>query len=117
MKSFKNLKIWQKSFSLVTVVYKLLEKMPKEEIYGLSSQIKRSAVSVPSNIAEGWGRGSNKSFANFLRISKASLFELETQLLLVKELKQIEIDQEIFLNNEEIGKMINGLIKKIEKTT
>ena len=89
--------------------------MPKEEVFGLSSQIKRSAVSVPSNIAEGWGRGSNKSFVNFLRISRASLFELETQLLIVKELKYIEIEQELFLKIEEIGKMINGLVNKIEK--
>ena len=69
--------------------------MPANETYGLTSQIKRSAVSIPSNIAEGFGRQSQKSFAQYLKISRGSLFELETQLLLVKEIKLIEIEDEI----------------------
>ncbi len=89
--------------------------MPKDEVFGLTSQIKRSAVSIPSNIAEGWGRGTDKSFINFLRIAKGSLYEMETQLLIVKELDLTEINLEIFSTIEEIGRMINGLIKSIEK--
>lgn len=95
MNSYKELIVWKRSFSLVTRIYKHLQKMPANETYGLTSQIKRSAVSIPSNIAEGFGRQSQKSFAQYLKISRGSLFELETQLLLVKEIKLIEIEDEI----------------------
>ena len=76
MKNFKNLKVWQKGIELVINVYKDSMKFPKEELYGLTSQIRRSAVSIPSNIAEGSGRNSDKEFNRFLDISLGSSFEL-----------------------------------------
>lgn len=89
--------------------------MPANETYGLTSQLKRCAVSVPSNIAEGYGRQSQKSFAQYLKISRGSLFELETQLLLVQEIKLIKIEEDIFKDINEIAKMLNAFIKKIEQ--
>lgn len=86
MKNFKNLKVWQNGIELVVDVYKRLESFPKEEIYGLTGQIKRSSVSIPSNIAEGSGRGSNKDFNRFLDIALGSSFELETQLIIANKL-------------------------------
>ena len=77
---YKNLIVWQKSMQLVTEAYTIVSKLPKEEIYVLSDQIRRSAVSIPSNIAEGHGRNTEKEFKQFLSIAKASTQELETQL-------------------------------------
>lgn len=114
MGSYKELIVWQKSFALVLEIYSLLKDMPSDEKFGLTSQIRRCSVSVPSNIAEGFGRQSQKSFSQFLKISRGSLFELETQLLLTKELKMIAIDDEVFASIEEISKMLNSFIKKIE---
>lgn len=114
VKSYKELIVWQKSFNLVLSIYSIMRDMPSDEKFGLTSQIKRSAVSVPSNIAEGFGRKSQKSFSQFLKISRGSLLELETQLLITKELKLIEINSDIFLKIEEISKMLNSLINKID---
>ena len=84
MHNFKDLRVWQKSIQLTTDIYKLLASFPTDEKFGLISQLKRSAVSVPSNIAEGAGRNSNKEFNHFLSISLGSLFELKTQLIISK---------------------------------
>ena len=113
-RSYKDLIVWQKSVDLVKLVYSLIEVFPTDEKFGLTTQIKRSAISIPSNIAEGWGRESSKSNIQFLKISRGSLFELETQLILAKELDFIKSDQNVELLIEEIGKMLNGLIKSIE---
>ncbi len=113
--TYKDLIVWQKSMNLVKEIYLLAKSFPKTEEYGLSSQIKRSAISVPSNIAEGWGRNSSKSYTHFLKIARGSLFELETQLLIAKDLQFIN---DISTTNGliiEIGKMLNSLIKTIEK--
>jgi four helix bundle protein len=91
MKSYKDLLIWQRSRTLVVTVYKVVSKFPKEELFALTSQIKRCSISVPSNIAEGWGRDTNKNFINFLNIAKGSLYELETQLIIAADLKYIEL--------------------------
>ena len=80
VKSHKDLKVWQESMDLVIQIYKLVENFPKHEIYGLSSQIRRAAVSIPSNIAEGAGRSGEKEFIRFLYIALGSLSEVETQL-------------------------------------
>lgn len=114
IKSHKDLKVWQKSFDLVLLIYTIMKEMPSDEKFGLTSQIKRCAVSVPSNIAEGFGRKSQKSFSQFLKISRGSLLELDTQLLITKELKLIEINTDIFTKIEEISKMLNSLINKID---
>ncbi|MGB3776310.1 MAG: four helix bundle protein [Leeuwenhoekiella sp.] len=84
MNYFKELKVWQKSVELVSQIYSSTKSFPKNKIYGLTSQIRRSAVSIPSNIAEGCGRKTSKDFKNFLSIALGSAFELETQLLIAK---------------------------------
>lgn len=88
--------------------------MPNDEQYGLTSQIKKSSISIPSNIAEGWGRESSKSNIQFLKIAKGSLYELETQVILAIELGFISENKVINTLIAEIGKMLNGLIKSIE---
>lgn len=90
IKSYKDLIVWQKSIRLVSEIYKISKKFPVEERYGLTSQIQRAAVSVPSNIAEGRGRRSRKDFVQFLYFSLGSLAELDTQLIIAKELSYIE---------------------------
>ena len=100
MNYFKELKVWQKAIDLVTEIYTKSQEFPKEELYGLTSQIRRSAVSIPSNIAEGCGRKTNKDFANFLGISLGSAFELETQLIIAKNLNFMNSDDFKILENE-----------------
>ncbi len=110
--SFKDLTVWQKSFDLVLNVYKLTDGLPKIELYGLSDQMKRSATSIPSNIAEGSKRGSRKDFKQFVRVAYGSSAELETQLLLAKELYNVDISN-LISNLSDIQKMLSGLIKKL----
>ncbi len=85
-KGFKGLTVWQKAYALTLDIYKVSKKFPKEEIYGLSSQLRRAAVSIPANIAEGYERNHRKEYVQFLFVSKGSLGEVETQLLLAKDL-------------------------------
>ena len=112
MKTHKDLEVWKKSIELVTEIYQITKDFPKEEIYGLTSQIKRSAVSVPSNIAEGAARQSNKEYIQFLYIALGSLMELDTQLVIAKNINFV--DEEMLSNIDDkietIGKMLNGLI-------
>ena len=115
-KSYKDLIVWRKSIQLVKTVYMVAECLPEKEKYGLVSQMTRSAVSVPSNIAEGWGRNSKGNYIQFLRIANGSLCELETQLLIANELNFVKEDatKESFMLLEEVSKMIKGLIDSIE---
>ena len=116
VKSHKDLIVWQKAIELVLSVYTISKRFPKEEAFGLTSQVRRACVSVPSNIAEGWGRGSTKSYLQFLRISRGSLSEVETQLTIACKLDYISTEQDRKLNSEisEISKMLNSLIRKLE---
>lgn len=119
IKSYKDLLIWQKGFQIVVATYKLTKAFPQEELFALTSQIKRASVSIPSNIAEGYGRNTDKSFSHFIDISRGSLYELETQLLIAKELEFIK-DLEMFnhvisLINEE-SKMINAFYNSVSKS-
>ena len=115
LKSYKELVVWQKSITLVKEIYKITSTLPENEKFGLISQMRRASVSIPSNIAEGWGRLSRKNYIQFLRISRGSLFELETQILITKELNYIS-DSEIIENLIiEISKMLNSLIRKLEE--
>jgi len=117
MKDFKKLKVWQNGIRLVVDIYKTSKNFPTEELYGLTSQIRRSAVSVPSNIAEGSGRNSDKKFNRFLNISLGSSFELETQIIIAHELEflsNIEFDN-LTEKVQEEQKMINGLQKSLNK--
>lgn len=114
--NYKNLLIWQRSMTLVEMVYVITKSLPKNETFNLTSQINRSCVSVPSNIAEGSSRSGEKDFIQFLKVSRGSLFELETQLILVRNLYKIKVDKELG-EIEEIGKMISTLIKRLSEKT
>jgi four helix bundle protein len=117
VKSYKELLIWQKGIKIVVLVYKLTKYFPKDEIYALTSQLKRASVSVPSNIAEGFGRQTDKSFNHFLNIARGSLNEIETQLIIGKELGFITDDNlitEIMSLIEEESKMINAFAKNLK---
>ncbi len=113
IKSHKDLKVWQESMELVIQIYKISEGFPDHEIYGLSSQIRRAAVSIPSNIAEGAGRKSNKEFMRFLYISLGSLSEVETQLEISQRLGYINDNEIINKKIYFIRNMISGLIKRL----
>lgn len=116
MKDFKKLKVWQKAHNLTLLVYKITRKFPKEELYGLTSQIRRAASSIPANIAEGSGRGGDADFARFLQIAMGSASELEYRLLLAHDLNMIERHTfEIFTDNTtEVKQMLTSLIKKLK---
>ena len=117
IKSYKDLLIWKKGITIVKLVYQLVKTFPQEEMYALSSQLKRASVSIPSNIAEGYGRNTDKSFSYFLDIARGSLFEIETQLIIAKELGFItdeKIYQELLNQIEEESKMINAFSKKLK---
>lgn len=118
MYNYKELIVWQKSMNLVELVYKATANFPSEEKFGLTSQIRRSAVSIPSNIAEGSGRNSNNSFRHFLEISNGSINELKTQLEISERLDFISGQklQPILNLCAEVQKMIYTLIKKYTKT-
>lgn len=119
MKSYKDLEVWQKSISLVKEIYILTKLLPREEIYGLVSQMRRAAVSIPSNIAEGQPKVSGKEFLRFLEIAYGSLAELETQLIICKELGFLSSVQTKTVDGKiaELGRMINGLSGAIAKST
>lgn len=117
MHNYKELKVWQKARELVKFIYELTNKYPKEEIYTLTSQIRRAVISIPSNIAEGAGHFSNKQFSRFLEIAYASSCELDTQVILSFDLNFINQDE---LKNsglyiDEVQKMLSGLIKSLER--
>jgi len=115
MDSFHELAVWQKAMDLVERIYSLTKSFPSEEKYSLISQIQRSAVSIPSNIAEGWGRSSTLEYLHFLKIARGSLYELETQIFIAERLKYITDTQTSDLVDkiEIIGKMLNNLIKSL----
>ncbi len=111
--SYKDLIVWQKAFELAKNVYKTTSNLPKEEVYGLQLQIRRSSVSIVSNIAEGVNRKTRKDYAHFLQMSFGSVSELETQMLLCRDLYGINIITDLDLLME-VSKMLRSLIKKLE---
>lgn len=110
--SFRDMTVWQKSFKLAKNIYKLSEKLPSSERYGLRSQIQRSAVSIPSNIAEGQQRNNTGEFKQFLGIARGSAAELETQLLLTREVYSLDVVEELKLLDE-IQRMLKTLLIKL----
>jgi len=114
--SYKELIVWQKSIDLVTNVYKLTEKFPKEEMYGLTSQMRRCAISIPSNIAEGRRRGTRADYIHFLRMSYGSGAELETQLEISKKLSKTKLLNYNEVDNllGEVMRMLNVMISKLQ---
>lgn len=117
VKSYKDLVVWQKAMILVSAVYKLTRTFPDTERFGLTSQIQRAAVSIPSNIAEGQGRLATKEFRQFLGVARGSLKELETQLLISIDLGYTSEDQTSACLDlaDQVGRMLNALIKALDR--
>ncbi len=115
--NFLELKIWQKSMDLSKKLFVLTKSFPSEEKFSLTSQINRASISVPSNIAEGTSRSSNKDFSRFLQIALGSCFEIETQLILARDFQYVSIEdsQELIKLTKEIQKMIKGFIHSLDK--
>jgi four helix bundle protein len=115
IKTYKDLIVWQRSIDFVEKIYKLTDNLPTKECFGLISQMRRAAVSIPSNIAEGYGRQSTGNYAQFLSIARGSLFELETQIEICIRLKYIHEEDSAKLTAEsvEISKMLTSLISKL----
>ncbi|MBI5138461.1 MAG: four helix bundle protein [Candidatus Vogelbacteria bacterium] len=114
--SYKNLIVWQKSMEVVSFVYSLTRKFPREEIFGITSQMRRSAVSIPSNIAEGSRRGSRKDYRNFMLIAYGSGAELETQLEISKREKFANLEACLKIENllDEVMRMLNKIVHELE---
>ena len=113
VRTYKELVARHKGMALVKAIYALVTQFPKVEQYRLVDQLTRAAVSVPSNIAEGFGRVANKDFAHFLSQARGSLFEVETQLLIAKDLGFVgDVEPELELSSE-LGRILNGLIRKL----
>ena len=117
MRNFKQLKIWQKGFDIAVKSFKLINTFPKEEKFGISLQVTKSAVSIPSNIAEGSSRTSEKDYSRFIEISLGSSFELETQLLIAKAVNfgNSELGNEILRDLDEEEKMLISFMNKLNK--
>ena len=109
--TYRDLKVWQKSIDLAERIYRLTAAFPASEMYGLSSQMRRAAVSIPSNIAEGWGRRSRKDYGRFVLVARGSNDELQTQLVIAGRLEFCTAQQfeEVNALSDEIGKMLSGL--------
>lgn len=119
IRKYQNLKVWEKATQLVLEVYALTKAFPKDEMYGLTSQVRRAVISIPSNIAEGSERRSDKDFIRFLHMASASLAEVETQIFIAMKLNYLEERAylELLQSSAEIGKMIHGLISGLEAKT
>lgn len=115
VKNFKELKMWQKGIEIVKDIYALTNRFTKEEMFGLTSQMRRSAISIPSNIAEGFKRSHNKEYKQFLHITLGSLAELETQLIIAKELGFIEENEmdNIVEKIDHVSRMVSSYAKKL----
>ncbi|MBR9986894.1 MAG: four helix bundle protein [Desulfosarcina sp.] len=116
LKNYKELKVWQKSYKLCLHVYKITKRFPKDEMYGLTSQIRRSAVSIPSNIAEGYGRKTTIEYVRFLYIAYGSVCELETQTMISADLGYVEKERLQELRGEigDVERMLKAMIKSLE---
>ena len=114
--SFKDLEIWQRSIGLVEEIYRITKSFPQEETYGLSSQLRRAAISIPSNIAEGFARSSEKEYKQFLYVSLGSCAEVSTQITIADRLGYLKQEKADVLSDEveQISKMTMGLIKKLK---
>lgn len=115
MKDFRQLKVWEKSHQLALAIYKETKKFPKEELYGLTSQIRRASMSIPTNIAEGCGRNTDREFARFLQIAMGSASETEYQLILARDLEFLpkETHEKFHTDVEEVKRMLASLLKTL----
>ena len=119
LKSYKELNVWQKAYQLCIAIYKITKDFPKEEIYGLTSQMRRTAVSIPANIAEGYGRRSTQDYLRFLHIAMSSNYELQTLLEIAYNLKYLPMDsfKDAFEKSRELERMLSSLIMKISRNS
>ena len=115
VKSYRELIVWQKAMELATEVYDLVKLLPREETYALGDQMRRAAVSIPSNIAEGYGRSSKKDYANFLTMARGSAYEVETQILLCNRINLLSTSQvaPALQILTEITRMVNAMLAKL----
>ena len=118
VKSYQDLLVWQKSVDLVTEIYRVTNTFPREETFGLTSQLRRSAISIPSNIAEGQGRATKGEFIQFLATARGSLFELKTQMLIASKLSYLTAERaaELTMQADRVGQLLNGLIRALGGT-
>jgi four helix bundle protein len=116
IRNYQDLIAWQKAMDLVEKVYQLTKMFPKDELYGLTNQVRRASVSIPSNIAEGQGRRTDKEYANFLSIARGSLNEVETQFLIAERLHYVEKEavQALFSLSAEVCRLIHGLMNVLK---
>ncbi len=116
-KSYRDLVAWQKAMELVIAVYQMSASFPREELYGLTSQLRRAAVSIPSNIADGQGRHGRVEFRHFLRQASGSLMELETQAIIAERLQYVspECVNGVLERSAEVGRVLNGLISSLDR--
>jgi len=116
IQSYRDLKVWQQGMDLTEVCYRITRQFPKDELYGMTAQIRRAAVSVPANIAKGHGRNSRGDYAHFLRVAQGSLKELETPLLLAQRIGLTieKVVEPIVSKCDTLGKMLRALIRALE---
>ena len=114
---YTDLKVWQAAMDLTDAIYSASDTFPKHEAFGLTSQIRRAAVSIPSNIAEGWGRGQTGEYLQFLRYSRGSLYEVETQIRIAERRGYVPSDtvRDILGATTQISKMLSGLMKSLKR--
>jgi len=117
IRNYRDLVVWQRAMDLVEMIYRLSRSFPKDEIYGLVAQLRKAAVSVPANIAEGRGRHTTKEFLHFLSIASGSLVEMETHVLIAERLNYVEHQaaSEAIELAAEVGRLANGLIRSLRK--
>jgi four helix bundle protein len=117
LQDYRQLEVWQEAMNLVTLIYKSTATFPREEAYGLTNQLRRAAVSVPSNIAEGQGRRSTKEFLNQLSVARGSLLEVQTQVEIGNRLRYLEANQVSCLEQQvgTVARLLNGLIRSLER--
>ncbi len=118
IRTYRDLRVWQDGMQLAAKTYHIAKELPREELYGMTSQLRRCATSVPANIAEGFGRNSTKSYTHFLKTARGSLNELETHLLLAEQVDLLRPEQTAPLLTDagSLGRMLSSLIKKIENS-
>ena len=117
VRNYRELAVWQQAMELVVAVYRLIEQLPREEQFALGNQLRRAVVSIPSNIAEGFGRDSHKDFARFLVQSRGSLFEVGTQLEVASRLGYVQVADTILLQIETLSKMLGSFIRKLRDSS
>jgi four helix bundle protein len=117
IRSYRDLKVWQQAMDLAEACYRLTRQFPKDELYGMTSQVRRSAASVAANIAEGHGRNSRGDYAKFLRVAQGSLKELETHLILAARVGLISdgLIAKVLQQSEGLGRMLRALIRSLER--